>query len=140
MLFLSITLVPGWSIPISGASVHVWEKVEIVLRAQNTYANPYRDAKVWVDLKGPNFNRRCYGFWDGGNTFRVRVLATAPGSWTWISGSEPADPGLTGKKGNFDAIAWSEADKAANPCRRGMIRPSSNGHAFEPATDYLLLR
>jgi len=38
---------------------------------------------VWVDLKGPGFNKRCYGFWDGGKTFRIRITATAPGTWTW---------------------------------------------------------
>jgi len=21
---------------------------------------------VWVQLKGPGFDKRCYGFWDGG--------------------------------------------------------------------------
>ena len=54
-------------------STHVWEKVEIKLQAQRQYDNPYTDVKVWVDLKGPEFERRCYGFWDGGHTFRVRV-------------------------------------------------------------------
>jgi len=123
------------------AKVHVWEKVEIVLHAQTSFTNAYTDVKVWVNLTGPGFNRRCYGFWDGGDTFRVRVLATVPGAWTWTSGSEPADPGLTGQKGSFDAIAWSESEKAANPCRRGMIRPSSNGHAFEysDGTPFFLL-
>jgi len=45
-----------------------WEKVEIVLQARNAYGNPYRDVTVWVDLKGPDSERRCYGFWDGGDS------------------------------------------------------------------------
>ncbi|UCF17779.1 MAG: DUF5060 domain-containing protein, partial [Phycisphaerales bacterium] len=56
-------------------SHHVWEKVEIVLRADKPYENPYTDVEVWVDLQGPGFDKRCYGFWDGGRAFRVRVLA-----------------------------------------------------------------
>ena len=64
---------------------HVWEKVEIALQSQRPLGNPYTDVQVWVDLKGPGLDRRCYGFWDGGSTFRVRVLATAPGRWTWES-------------------------------------------------------
>src|ERR1051326_4405051 len=61
--------------------LHVWEKMEIALHAAGKYENPYKDVTVWVDLKGPHFDKRCYGFWDGGNTFRVRVMATEPGDW-----------------------------------------------------------
>ena len=115
------------------AARHVWEKVEITLVAKGQYENPYKDVVVWVDLKGPGFDKRCYGFWDGGNTFRVRVTATVPGTWTWRSGSKPADQGLAERSGSFTAAEWTEAEKAENPSRRGMIRPSSNGHAFQYA-------
>ncbi len=122
-------------------AVRVWEKVEITLQAGETYKNPYTDVDVWVDLEGPNFSRRCYGFWDGGRTFRVRVLAPAPGRWTWRSGSAPPDPGLAGARGAFTAAAWTEKEKEENPCRRGMIRATANGHAFEHAdgTPFFLL-
>lgn len=112
---------------------HVWEKVEITLHAQQSYKNPYKETQVWVDLKGPGFNKRCYGFWDGDDIFRVRVLATAPGTWRWSSGSNQSDSGLNGKTGKFTAISWSEPEKEQNPCRRGMIKPTANGHAFEYA-------
>src|ERR1035441_3231698 len=98
---------------------HVWEKVELTLHATNQYTNPYTQVVAWVDLKGPGFDKRCYGFWDGSNVFRVRVLATAPGDWTWRSGSEPADPGLAGKTGTFTATAWSESEKEGNGNRPG---------------------
>ena len=124
-----------------GQTHHVYEKVEITLHGQEEYENPYRDVDVWVDLKGPNQQSRCYGFWDGGNTFRIRILATAPGIWTWHSGSKPADPGLADANGTFNATAWTAAEKEANPCRRGMIRPSPNGHTFQYAdgTPFFLL-
>lgn len=128
--------------PIAQAeTVHVWEKVKITLVAQNSYANPYADVKVWVDLKGPGFAKRCYGFWDGDSTFRVRVLAPRPGVWSWRSHSEPEDPGLSGKRGSFTALAWTPEQKRANPCRRGMISSTANGHALEWAdgTPYFLL-
>ena len=44
-----------------------------------------------------------------------------------------ADPGLGGKTGRFVAVAWTEAEKAENLCRRGFLRPTPNGHAFEHA-------
>ena len=119
---------------------HVWEKQEITLKAQNSYPSPYNSVDVWVDLAGPGFNKRVYGFWDGENTFRVRVVATAPGQWSWKSGSNPADPGFSGKSGSFRAVAWSEAEKEANANRRGFIRATPNGHALQYAdgTPYLL--
>jgi hypothetical protein len=118
---------------VSADTNNVWEKVEITLHANGSYENPYTDVEVWVDLKGPGFDKRCYGFWDGGGIFRVRVLATAPGAWTWRSGSNQSDAGLSGKTGKFTAAAWSEAQVEKNPCRRGMIKASANGHAFEYA-------
>ena len=71
--------------------VHVWEMQELSFTANNSYSNPYTDVKVWVDLSGPGFNKRVYGFWDGGTTFRVRVIAMHPGEWKWKSGSNTND-------------------------------------------------
>ncbi len=121
-------------------ALHVWEKQEITLKAQKSYTNPYLSVDVWVDLVGPGFKKRVYGFWDGGNIFRVRVLATAAGQWSWKSGSNPPDPGLSGKSGSFEAVAWSEPEKEANANRRGFIRPTTNGRALEYAdgTPYFL--
>lgn len=115
------------------AAVHVWEKQEVTLHAAGKYANPYTDVVVWVELKGPKFAKRVYGFWDGGDTFKVRFVATEPGTWTWKSGSEPVDAGLGGKSGKVEAAAWSEPDKEQNPLRRGFIRATANRHALEHA-------
>ncbi len=115
------------------AAVHPWEKQEVTFTAARTYANPYADVTVWVELTGPHFNKRVYGFWDGGQTFRVRLVATEPGAWKWRSGSTPADPGLTGKTGGFTAVAWTEQEKEQNPLRRGFLRATPNQHALEQA-------
>ncbi len=114
-------------------TVHVWEKQELTFTSSRAFANPYTDVVVWVDLTGPNFKKRVYGFWDGGSTFRVRVLATAPGNWRWRSGSTPSDSGLSGKSGSFAAREWSEEEKRQNPLRRGFLRPTANRHALQHA-------
>ncbi len=121
--------------------MRTWQKHEIVLTAERDFANPYTDVDVWVDLKGPGFEKRCYGFWYGGRTFRVRVTATAPGEWRWRSGSEPSDPGLDGRTGSFTASAWTADEKRRNICRRGFVRATPNGHAFQHAdgTPFFLL-
>jgi hypothetical protein len=115
------------------APIRVWEKQELTFTAQRTYQNPYLEVIVWVDLSGPGFNQRIYGFWDGGQTYHLRLLATAPGQWTWKSGSNTGDPGLTGKSGSFTAVAWTDAELAENPLRHGLIRATANGHALEHA-------
>lgn len=121
-----------WTRP-AAAQVHVWQKQQITLNSARSYANPYTGMVVWVDLTGPHFKKRVYGFWDGGRTFRVRLVATEPGDWHWTSGSAPRDPGLDGRHGSFHAVEWSDAEKQANPLRRGFLRPSKNGHALELA-------
>lgn len=125
-----------WSLvapPPLAAGAHVWEKQELTFTSARTFANPYTDVVVWVELRGPNFNKRVYGFWDGGRTFRVRLLATEPGTWKWKSGSVPSDSGLAGKTGSFVAIPWTEEEKRQNPLRRGFIRATANHHALEHA-------
>lgn len=111
-------------------SIHTWEKHELRFTLSGEYDNPYTDVTVWADLEGPGFKRRCYGFWDGGSDFVVRVAATAPGTWQWRAGSNPEDAAVAGSTGSFEATDWSQDELAANRCRRGFLRPTDNGHAF----------
>ena len=58
-----LLLLLGWAaLPGLAAGVHVWEKQELVLTSTGTFANPYTDVTVWVDLTGPGFKKRVYGF------------------------------------------------------------------------------
>jgi hypothetical protein len=114
--------------------VHVWETQEITFQADRDYANAYADVDCWIELEGPGFAKRVYGFWDGGRSFKVRFVATAPGEWRWKSGSNKAgDAGLNGGAGKLKAVEWSEAEKTENPNRRGFVRASPNGHALRYA-------
>jgi hypothetical protein len=127
---------------LQSGEVHVWEVQEIALEAARDYANPYVDATVWIELSGPGFSKKVYGFWDGGRTYRVRFVATAPGEWRWKAVATPADdPGLNGGAGAVRAVAWTAAEIAENPNRRGFVRASDNGHALNYAdgTPFFLL-
>lgn len=120
--------------PLSAQTIHTWEMHEIVLHAARPHANPYKDVDAWIELKGPNFSKRVYGFWDGGQVWRVRVVATGPGKWTWSSNSnQPGDAGLNGKTGQFVAQDWTEEDKNENPTRHGFLRDTANHHALQYA-------
>ena len=122
-------------------SIHLWEKIDLTFEANNVYENPYVEVDVWVDLKGPDFSKRVYGFWNGDNHFCVRITAVSSGEWSWESGSNQSDDGLNNKKGTFTAIKWTEEEKEDNACRRGFIKPDSAGHSFEYAdgTPYFLV-
>jgi hypothetical protein len=116
---------------LQSGEAHVWETQEITLEAARDYANPYVDVTVWIELAGPGFSKKVYGFWDGGRTFKVRFVATAPGEWRWKAAASPSDDaGLNGGAGALRAVAWSEAELAGNPNRRGFVRASANGHAL----------
>jgi hypothetical protein len=130
---LSMLLLGDARARVQSGEVHVWELQEITLAAARDYANPYVDVDCWVELEGPEFKRRVYGFWNGGREFKVRLVATRPGQWNWRVGSNhPDDNGLQGA-GGFRAIAWTDAELAENPNRHGFVRASENGHALRYA-------
>lgn len=114
-------------------SHHVWSRLDLTFTAENAYQNAYTDQTIWVDLEGPGFAKRVYGFWNGGQEFVVRVLATAPGKWRWTSGCTTPDGGLADQSGSFDAVAWTEDECKENPNRRGMVRAAQNGRSLEYA-------
>ena len=91
--------------------IHTWDVHEIVLYAEHSYENPYTDVTVWAQLKGPGFDKRVYGFWDGGNTWKIRVTATEPGTWTYTTGASVQDGGLVGHSGGYFALGWTEEEK-----------------------------
>ena len=132
-MIFTLVLVTSFSVTAAQAPVHVWELQELTFTAERSYKNAYTDVTVWIELSGPEFNKKVYGFWDGGNTFRVRFVATQPGAWSWKSASSSNDPGLTGKTGSLTAIAWTEEEKNKNPLRRGFIRSTANNHALNHA-------
>ncbi len=133
--FILVSLfLPFSSYASDSSKIHVWEVKEIIIKAEKYYNNYYKDVECWLNLEGPDFSKRIYAFWDGGNIFRVRLVATAPGKWTYRSGSnQKNDRGLNNKTGEFNAVAWTEEEKKENPNRRGFIRSTPNGHALQYA-------
>jgi hypothetical protein len=133
-----------WNISFLGAAetVKIWKTVEIKLESQIEYKNPYTDVELWIQLTGPHFNKKIWGFWDGAKTFKVRFVATEPGEWSWISYSNVDDKGLAGQKGRLTAIEWSKDEISKNPNRRGFIRTNPDApHSFMYAdgTPFFLL-
>ncbi len=125
-LLLSIAIAPRVH------AIGVMEVNEVSFNAAKNYSNPYMDVDLWVTLSGPNGESYFVpAFWDGGAVFRVRLVATSAGQWTWSTGTKTNDSGLDGQSGAFVATKATEAQKQANPNRRGFIRV--NGTTLEYA-------
>ena len=127
--------------PGAAAEVTIWAGLELELTAAISHENPYREVEVWVDLSGPGFSRRVYGFWDGGGTFRIRMAAPVPGEWHFESGSNQPDSGLNGKSGTFAAILPTAQQLAALPNLHGMLGPTPDlrGLQYADGTPFFLL-
>ena len=61
-----------------------WRVVEIELKCGSKYANPMIDVDLRAEFKGPNGEEiRLYGFWDGGDSWKLRFAATSVGKWRY---------------------------------------------------------
>jgi len=109
-----------------------WEVLEISLKVSLQYQNPYVECLnegqkpfVYARFEGVSGDAahktiEVPGFWDGGNTWKIRF--TPPYSGTWRYETFSGDKGGNQKKGEIIVTGWSEEEKNANPTRRGFIR------------------
>lgn len=106
-----------------------WKRTDIVLTSTLEYSNPYLDVSldaVFTHEDGTKIG--LYGFWNGGNEFRVRFAPTKTGKWTYeITCSDTQNAGLHGQNGTILATentGTTELDK------HGFVRISDNGRYF----------
>jgi hypothetical protein len=85
-----------------------YTRQEITLTASAPHANPYAEAEVVADFRGPGGQEVTVpGFWDGDTSWIVRFTPASDGPWTWRTRSK--DPGLDGQQGGFTCVAESDA-------------------------------
>ncbi|NLH98700.1 MAG: DUF4038 domain-containing protein [Chthonomonadales bacterium] len=91
-----------------------WQHVEIELRSERDYANPYTDVEVWAVFRHDSGHELVRpAFWDGGSTWRIRFASPLPGGrWTWRSYSSPNDASLAGRSGSVEIV--TPTDTPAN--------------------------
>lgn len=132
-IFISACIIILLGVKGISAQVHVFEVLEIKFTGSKHYDNPYTQVDLWVDLQGPdNISYKIPAFWDSGQIWRARLVATKPGKWDWFTPvTKTGDNGLDNKSGSFYATEWGENEKNKNPNRRGFIKVSNNGHTLE---------
>ncbi|NTU85681.1 MAG: DUF5060 domain-containing protein, partial [Chloroflexales bacterium] len=120
---------------VPGSAAHAgrqYEPLELALQATRPTANPYRDVQLSATFSGPDGQRiSIAGFWDGGDTWRVRFTPTAPGVWSYQTGSEPADPGLS-QSGTI-SVAKAASDS------HGFLRVDGRHFAFDDGAPFFML-
>ena len=115
-----------------------WQELELIFTSEKAYSNPYTEVEFWIEFTGPTGEKLIRpGFWDGGNTFKVRFANPLDkGVWDWTSfASNLSDAGLHGKSGKLVSTPYS----GNNPLvKNGLLRMSpgkrnvihANGKSF----------
>ena len=89
-------------------SAETWRAVELSFESEKTYADPFADVALDLLLYG---NGRLYtvpGFWDGGNTWRVRFVCPAAGTWQCKTVcSDETNAALHGRTAQVKCAAYS---------------------------------
>ncbi|MFN4146483.1 MAG: DUF5060 domain-containing protein [Runella sp.] len=86
--WVSYTQVPRWSV------------YEIALTSTAVRPNPYVETQLTATFVGPKgIKITVRGFWDGGQTFRIRFAPTEIGIWKYTTNSN--DPSLHNQKGQL---------------------------------------
>ncbi|HLU15948.1 MAG TPA: DUF4038 domain-containing protein [Burkholderiaceae bacterium] len=83
--------------------VQQWTPLELTYRSDTIYANPLYDATLEAIFEGPSGKRhRVAGFWDGGDTWKIRFTPDEVGTWQYRTRSaDTANRGLHQQEGKF---------------------------------------
>ncbi len=125
-----------------------WNTVELNLKAENNYNNPYTDVDVWAQFynaKGDTLVRPA--FWDGDNSWKLRFSPPdSTGRWQWRSScSNDQDKGLHGVSGAFFATTYlgenkllKEGPLQISPGKRNLIHESGKSFLMTADTPWAL--
>lgn len=108
-----------------GPGPHAWQRWEHTLTSARQHHNPYADMTLRVRYTGPDGRRLDgYGFWDGGQVFRIRCAFPAPGLWQWETEcSDSRDAGLHGQRGTVEVVPYRGENLLH---RRGFLKVSQD--------------
>lgn len=105
-----------------------WNVLELEFKGVGIYESPYTDVVMEVEFTSPDGVKSVIpGFWDGGNTWKVRFAPYISGCWKWQSSAEVKDEGLKGKSGEVCVEPYSGENKLY---RHGFLKINENGRGF----------
>lgn len=75
-----------------------WSVFERAVRNEGKYANPYEDVTLDVTYTGPTGREVTFrGFYDGGDTWRMRFMPDRAGTWRYEARFSDGSPGVAGE-------------------------------------------
>lgn len=96
--------------PIYSKSIYVETNnvLEIRLESAKSYENPFRDAKVFFEIKNSEGRVKSYpAFWAGGTIWKLRYSTNSTGSYTYKTiCSDESNIGLHNRKGSFQVLEY----------------------------------
>ncbi len=106
LTILSLFLAGGARAAGQALRPQTWQWWEHALTSTRKYDNPYADVTLRVSYVGPGDRTlRTYGFWDGGDTFRIRCAFPVARMWQWETEcSDAAHTGLHRQRGTVDVL------------------------------------
>lgn len=111
--------------------IKTWEVFEITFESTSHVQNPYVDflkpgeqpylTAIFKGTDGVYHGKSINvpGFWDGGNTWKIRFAPPEEGTWNYETVSQ--DRKMNRKKGSLIVSGWTEEEKKINPVRRGFM-------------------
>ena len=89
-------------------SAETWRMVELSFESEKAYADPFGDVTLDLLLFGGGRLYTVPGFWDGGNTWRVRFVCPAAGGWQCLTVcSDTENAALHGRTAAVNCKAYS---------------------------------
>lgn len=103
-----------------------WRALELRFTSNGAHPNPFAVTLI-ATFEGPDGSKFAVpGFWDGGNTWKVRFAPTVPGHWRYRTKAEgTSDSSLSGQVGAFEA-AVPQGDNLLFK-HGGFLKVSRNG-------------
>ncbi len=100
ILIITLYILISATAIVQAGNVGKFDIYNINLTTTNTYQNPYIDVWLNASFTGPNSTKiQIYGFWDGGDNWKIRIVPTEVGTWNYVTYSN--DIQLNGNKGSF---------------------------------------
>jgi len=79
-------------------TVERWDMVELSLTNPKGYTNPFKDVVLECRMASPSGREaKVYGFYDGGSTWRLRLMPDEPGVWNYRASFSDGARGIEGK-------------------------------------------
>lgn len=85
------------------AEVGQWDRFEAQVRNTRRYQDPYKDVTLHVTYTRPDKSKVAFwGFYDGGDTWRIRFMPDRLGTWAYEATFSDGAPGV---RGSFECVA-----------------------------------